>query len=932
MPSVMARMVASKRRSCPPATTYTASGKRSTSTDENGRVTKYVYDALDRLTTTIHADGTASSQSLDAENRVLSTTDEAGNTTAYAYDALGRRVRTTFADGSSTSTAYDGAGHAVQAVDELGHVTWMAYDAAGRLTSSTNALGATSRNVYDAAGNTVSRIDPLGHAETYAYDADNRVVATIFADGRAESTAYDAAGRASVRTDTLGRSTLYAYDYLGHLVSVTDALGQLTQYSYDERGAKTAQVDARNDRTSFLYDPVTGIGTGRFLPDSSIERRAVDATGQVVLRTDFMGQTTSYAYDLRGRVLSRTYPDGSVVSFTYTPTGRRATMTDARGTTSYAYDSRDRVVQMTYPDGRALAYGYDAHGNRTSVTAKVGGASLGTTTGYDAANRPNRITDPLARSFAIAYDADGNRTEIQAPNTTSTAYAYDARNRLMSLSTVQGTSATPVLSVAYTLDDAGRRTQVTEGDGTVRAYAYDGIDRLTGETVTGALSYAKTFAYDPVGNRRTQTTTGAGAATVNYTYDTRDRLTSETGTSYAYDANGNVTSKSGEAAYAWDFENRLTGANMTGGAAVAHQYDPDGNRVQTSVTASGGSAATTNMLVDTVAGLSQVVAETDGSGSLTALYIRDGDELLEVMRPAGGGTWTTRFVHPDGLSSVRALTDESGTTTDSRGYEAFGTKNAEAGNDPLAYGFAGEAFEGTSKLAYHRARWMDARVGRLEGMDWFDGITEAPQTLQKYAYVANDPADLTDPTGLISPQSLAVGTRVHQELGQDWVAGNEFTTLGGRVSDVTIKALVGAGGFSRQSNWLMKLYFGVSALARPDLAATEQHAIYEIKAIDEFGQGQLKLSYYLNILQALDPDNNWRAGLDNEYRPPSTIVFTNAIGQQYFIQIDPPEGGVITYVWTQYDEALKAALQGIGAVGDVGVDVSGLAAVGGGFL
>ncbi len=755
------------------STTYTASGKRSTSTDENGRVTRYVYDALDRLTTTIHPDGTSSSQSLDAENRVLSTTDEAGNTTAYAYDALGRRVRTTFADGSSTSTAYDGAGHAVQAVDELGHVTWMAYDAAGRLTSSTNALGATSRNVYDAAGNTVSRIDPLGHTESYAYDAGNRVVATTFADGRAESTAYDAAGRASVRTDTLGRSTLYAYDYLGHLVSVTDALGQLTQYSYDERGAKTAQVDARNDRTGFLYDSVTGVETGRFLPDGSIERRAVDAAGQVVLRTDFMGQTTSYAYDLRGRLLSRTYPDGSVVSFTYTPTGRRATMTDARGTTSYGYDSRDRVVQMTYPDGRALAYGYDAHGNRTSLTAKVGGTSLGTTTGYDAANRPNRITDPLARSFALAYDADGNRTQLQAPNTTSTTYAYDARNRLMSLSTVQGTSATPVLSVAYTLDDAGRRTQVTEGDGTVKAYAYDGIDRLTGETVTGALSYAKTFAYDPVGNRRTQTTTGAGAATVNYTYDTRDRLTSETGTSYAYDANGNVTSKSGEAAYAWDFENRLTGANMTGGAAVAHQYDTDGNRVQTSVTASGNTA-TTNMLVDTVAGLSQVVAETDGSGSLTALYIRNGDELLEVMRPVGGGTWTTRFVERDGLGSVRVLTDENGTTTDSRGYEAFGTKNTEAGSDPLTYGFAGESFQADSRLAYHRARWMDARVGRFAGMDRFPGDPQHPGTLHRYMYAGNDPPDRVDPSG-----NDDIGG-VDADFGAGLSFGSLFNSLTGR--------------------------------------------------------------------------------------------------------------------------------------------------------
>jgi hypothetical protein len=150
--------------------------------------------------------------------------------------------------------------------------------------------------------------------------------------------------------------------------------------------------------------------------------------------------------------------------------------------------------------------------------------------------------------------------------------------------------------------------------------------------------------------------------------------------------------------------------NLTSGTTVAHQYDADGNRVQTSVMPSGGSAVTTNMLVDTgcascggSGGLSQVIAETDGSGNIAAIYVRAGDELLEVMRPAGGATWTTRFVHHDGLGSVRALTDETGTTTDSRGYEAFGTKNTEAGNDPLAYGFAGEPFQAETSLAYHRA-------------------------------------------------------------------------------------------------------------------------------------------------------------------------------------------------------------------------------------
>ncbi len=646
----------------------------------------------------------------------------------------------------------------MQTVDELGHVRWSAYDADGHVTSTTDPLGAVTQQAYDAAGNQLSAVDPLGRKTTFAYDADNQLVATVYADGSAEASLYDAIGRMTSKVDALGRTTDFAYDALGRLVKVTDALGDVTQYTYNEEGDRLSQVDANQHTTQFPIDVFTGRPTGRVLPDGSSESRSYDAAGEVVKRIDFAGQVTSYMYDGAGRVLSRTYPDGMVVSFTYTPDGQRATATDARGTTTYAYDARRRLTQLTYPDGRALEYGYDAHGDRTSLTAKIGTQSLTTTTGYDASERPNRVQDPLGRTTSVAYDAGGNRTAMAYPNATSTKYAYDSRNRLVQEATqTTGSSPVTIQSYACTLDLAGRRTEVTEADGTVRTYGYDRIDRLTSEAVTGSLTYDKTFGYDGVGNRLTQTTTGAGAATVNYAYDSRDRLTTENATDYAYDPNGNVSSKSGEATYGWDFENRLVSVGVTGGATVAHQYDADGNRVNTSVTPSGGSAVTTNMLVDTAGSLSQAVAETDGSGNVAAVYVRVGDELLEVMRPAAGGTWSTKFIHGDGLESVRTLTDETGTTVDSRGYEAFGTKNVEAGNDPLTYGFAGEPFQADSTLAYHRARWMDARVGRFEGMDPLLWSRRIPMSLHRYLYASVNPVLNTDPSGQIDDIDLAAG-------------------------------------------------------------------------------------------------------------------------------------------------------------------------------
>jgi RHS repeat-associated protein len=911
------------------STGYTLTGKRATETDELGRVTTYTYDALDRLVTTTRPDGSSESQTYDAENRRASSTDAAGNTTSYAYDNVGRLTTTTFADGSVAATTYDAAGRATATTDELGHVTQTTYDAAGRRTSTTDPIGAITRAAYDAAGNVTGNTDALGHVTSMAYDADNRPVSTTYADGTSDSMAYDAAGRMVSKTDALGRVTHFAYDAVGRLVSVTDALGQITRYAYDEVGHRVSQTDANGHTTSFAYD-ARGRETGRTLPDGATETKAYDAAGEMVTRTDFAGRATAYGYDAMGRLSTRTYPDASLVVFAYTPDGRRATEADARGTTTYAYDARRRMVQETYPDGRVLSFAYDAHGERTGLTAKIGVTSLTTTTSYDAAGRPGAVTDPIGRGFGLTYDANGNRAAIQYPNTTSTAYTYDALNRLTSLTTTQTppSPAPPVTlqSYAYTLDAAGKRTGIAENGGTTRAYAYDGIDRLTSETVTGALSYAKTFAYDAVGNRSAQTTTGTGAASVNYAYDTRDRLTTENTTNYSYDANGNVTSKSGEANYTWDVENRLTRVAMTGGGTVDHVYDAEGSRVKTTVTPSSSPATVTNYLVDTSGGLSQVVAETDGSGNLGAYYVRVGNELLAVMRPgATPGTWSTRFVHGDGLGSVRVLTDETGATIDQRAYEAFGTKNVEAGSDPLAYGFAGEPFEGTTRLAYHRARWMDARVGRFVGMDRWRGIPEAPATLHRYSYVWNGPTNGTDPSGLTSPINFVIGRAVHDAIATDFLESDTPKLTYPKYSDRAIYDLVASSRPDLASNWVYKVIWGVGLLARPDLSAPNEHVIFEVKSVDDSAEGESKVLSYLELLNYLDPTGNWTAGSADQFTPHTPITVSG-----YPVEVAPPVGGLILYtIGGETRRSIAAAIAAAAAVGIVALTFGPVAGVAG---
>jgi RHS repeat-associated protein len=586
--------------------------------------------------------------------------------------------------------------------------------------------------------------------------------------------------------------------------------------------------------------------------------------GNLGARTDFMGRTTTYDYDSNGRLLSRAYPDGSAVTFTYSATGRRLTAADFRGTTSYAYDNRDRLASLTYSDGRRLEYEHDAQGNRTKLTAILTAASLVANYTFDPLNRLATVTDAVGRSYSHGYDANGNRASIAYPNGVQTAYSYDTLNRLTQLATTRPASGVTVQSYAFTLGPAGNRTGITEADGHLRSYTYDSLYRLIGERVTldNLLQYEKAFGYDPVGNRLTQSTTGQGAGAVSYAYDARDRLLTENATSYGYDANGNLISKSAEATYTWDFENRLIKVTKADGSVVEHQYDPEGNRVQTKVTPANGPPATTNFLVDTSGSLSQVVAETDETGALKAYYLR-GDDLLAVLRPSAPGSYVTRFFHADGLGSIRRLTNEAGTITDGYTYSAFGELLAHTGSDPQPYAFTGEPLDPNSMFQYHRARWMDPRTGRFGTIDAFAGETSDPTTLHKYLYGAADPLNRFDPTGAMPmPMELEIGRNAHRLISL-------FYRYLGALIDSGERAV---GGFGK-SRWRTDIAFirDAGIAGGRVLFPGTRGEVYEIKSLRQaaLGFASADLRYYIGELRRSVPATDWRPGVSVIPMPPS---------------------------------------------------------------
>lgn len=839
-------------------TVYDEAGRQKETHDKLGRVTRYDYDDMGRLVLTTYPDLTTEEATYDGEGRRLTSKDRAGRVTKYKYDALGRPTRTTYPDETFTENVYNSAGRLKEAKDARGNTTLYGYDNAGRQTSVKVPLGndvfAETRSTYDENGNLKTVRDANLHTVTFEYDKHNRRTKTIFPDETYQETTYDPLGRRRVEQDQAGKRTKFDYDCLGRLVKVTqhnDGVDLITHYEYDEVGNRVLQRDAKGHETRFEYDKL-GRETARTLPDGKTESKTYWPTGSLKTRTDFIGRTTSYDYNENEQLSTRTYPAGTLPaeSFTYTPTGQRKTVTVAGETTQYEYDLRNRLKVLSYPDGRTLEYDYDGNGNRTMLKATAGGQLLTTFFLYDPANRLDVVTDPAGRTYDHGYDPAGNRTSLAHPNGVTTAYIYDDLNRLRNLATTRPASGVTIQSYGFTLGLSGNRTKITEGDGTVRDYGYDDLYRLTSETVAiGALpQYEKAFTYDNVGNRLTQTTNGAGAAgtplaagALTYAYDTRDRLESENGTlagqpvgiTYGYDDNGNLITKSGEATYVWDVENRLIRAETGPSGSttiVTYAYDADGNRVQVVVTPPTGPPTATNYLVDTSGSLSHVVAETDNAGALEAYYVR-GDDLLAIMRPlvpapAAAADWQTRFYHADGIGSVRRLTDENGAITDGYTYTAFGEQIAHTGTDPQPYAFAGEPYDPNVGFQYHRARWMDPRVGRFTSSDPFAGVAYEPLSLHRYIYGAADPVDRSDPTGLFVGGLLeaSVVAHIQSTLAQAQVSfgfavGNQILYGGnaGLKSLLIDAAMVAGGALVIYSIWRL-----ISRLANPRTPALQE--------------------------------------------------------------------------------------------------------------
>ncbi|MBA8884765.1 RHS repeat-associated core domain-containing protein [Dokdonella fugitiva] len=718
-------------------TGYDAKGNVTNRSDARGNITRYEYDARDRMVREVGpVEGQLTTSAYDLAGNKIRETWANGNVRTLTYDALERHTATNDSVGPVESFTYTANDDVATHTDANGHVTTNHYDGLRRLIGQdlppVDGQPRVVQRVLDVHGDVVSEIDPGGHSTTHVYDALGRRISTTLPaiDGEPAAileTGYDLVGNVTTETDARGNTTSYSYDDLDHRTAQIDPPtpdasgapgaidGRFTQHwTYDAAGNVLTHADRRGIVTATAYDRENRVRT--VTRDGLVtSTRTYDADGRIKTDTDALGRVTTDTYDAAGRKIKEERPLGFVRSWTYDPIGDVRTETDADGrTTARTYTPRRFLETETNAAGETTTYGYDAEGHRTSMRRPLGDTHTWKYA-YDEGDRLVRVTDPIGTlsgaSTTFGYDLDGNLTSQTDANGNTTTFAFDARHRRTGLT--YPPTGTGAASVHWTYDADGNLATRTTPNGRTIITTFDALDRETSETVSAPLP---TEIASTIWHRDGNGNVTAIDETINGTprhatrhYDAFDRIDADTdvhGKSlvYAYDAVGNRTQLASDGQttqWSYDALNRNDAVTVPGQGTTTLAYFPSGKPRE--VTRPDGSTSTT--AYDAAGRVASIVHAKAGSEIAHEAYTYDANgNRIEQKEANGAVTQNVEQVTTYAYDEADRLTD---TTTPDRAthyvLDPTGNRTHETIRD------AGNAVIGDSTLAYNARGQLTTR-------------------------------------------------------------------------------------------------------------------------------------------------------------------------------------------------------------------------------
>ncbi|HSZ01702.1 MAG TPA: RHS repeat-associated core domain-containing protein [Terriglobales bacterium] len=652
------------------------------------------------------------------------------------YDSDGRPARSTLPFVATIGQTSSTAPATTKTFDTLGRALTVSDSGGGTLTLSYSQNDVfTTRGPAPTGENTKRRqheYDGLGHLTSVC-----------------EVTAGTAAwpgGTCAQNTSQTGYWTKYTNDALGDLTGVlqnaqSSGSTQSRSYSYDLMGRMLSETNPESGTTTYTYDTDTTCGT---------------SNGDLVKRVDAVGNISCYSYDALHRPLTATYPSGAYSSvtpqkhFVYdSATVNSIAMTYTRARIAEAYTcfspcttkltdigfsytvrGQPSDVYESTPNSGTYYHVNEQYWSNGAIELLSGLSSLPTFTfAPDGEGRSYQVSASSGQNPVTntVFNAASLPTTVAYGSTDSDSYSYDPNtNRLTQYQfSVNGQSLTGALTwnANHTLSALNITDALNSADTQSCSFSHDDLTRIVSDNCGSVWS--QTFSYDPFGNLNSG---GSMSFQPFYSVST-NRMTTVGSFTFTYDANGNTTADPANS-YSWDSAGKavsITGVNLT--------YDALGRMVEQNRSGT----------------YTQIVYAPHGG----KFALMSGTTLQKAFVPLPGGgqavynsSGLLYCGHSDHLRNIRVGSTPSRTVLFDLAYAPFGDVYATSG--PTDPAFTSQRQDTVTGLFDFPAREY-SNEGRWTSPDP-SGLASAhlgnPQTLNRYAYVRNNPLSMTDPEGL----------------------------------------------------------------------------------------------------------------------------------------------------------------------------------------
>ncbi|MCZ7591295.1 MAG: RHS repeat-associated core domain-containing protein [Kiritimatiellae bacterium] len=644
---------------------------------------------------------------------------------------------------------------------------------ASQLLSFTNWItvnGRTSQVVFSSIDRTLQSVSPMGKTSAVEFDSQWRPVQWNMPGIIPVTVDYDVYGRMS-KIQQSNRVVHLAYATNGFRAAFTNALDESVLLRGDAIGRVTNVVLPDSSVIGLRPQPTTA-PIGVTPPGRTEHTLGYTAVGLLDrYSSPSVGGPTNMlmTWDEARHLTSISYPDGRVITNEYNQAGFLVGVQWPENKVTNVYDCAcGRLGGIYATNGASLIFGYDG-GLLTNLTQS------GVITG--------RMSYSYNNDFRVAgigfggnvaaynYDADGLLTNAggmrlyrdAASGWLTNAVVGDISDRRQYNGFGEMSSYEAVFDndyvyygVDYSYDKLGRitnRMERIEGATNNYAYVYDSVGRLHEVYTNGSLRAR--YWYDANGNRTGSWVMGQ---TRQWTYNEQDQLTSYSGVTNYFHANGwlnfsvdEFSTNSGDTiTYDYDLRGSLAFVGLPDGTDIEYLLDPLGRRIGKKVNGQFERGWIYQSFL-------RPIAELNADGSLRARFVYATRVNVPDFMQTTGNVYR---IITDHLGSVRLVIEvDSGEVVQRLDYDEWGNVLQDTNPGFQPFGFAGGLYDPDTGLTRFGYRDYDPMTGRWLAKDpiLFRGGWNL------YAYCYGDPINYIDPWGLYTCEELQTALGLAQE-------------------------------------------------------------------------------------------------------------------------------------------------------------------------